>query len=121
MTDKLLAEVITYQTFAHYVFAAYHKPWESVFRPPEEDEFERMTLLQKHGIGVLWVTHQRQGAKLKNFRCVMAQNALRGEPSADHWSLILDTHGDALTDQDGKPLPDLRRAASIYFQQALIG
>ncbi len=115
--DKLLAEVTTYQSFAHYVFAAYYKPWLTIFHPADDDEYDRMMLLQKYGIGVFWVTCHRLDAQNRNYQCVMIQNALRGDPDPDKMANVIKAYGDDLRDAEGQCLPDLRGKARRYFMK----
>ena len=120
LEDKLLAEVTTYQSFAHYVYAAYFKPWDTIFRPAEPAEYDRMFLLQKYGIGVFWVSCQRPGAQDRNYQCLMIQNALRGNPDPDKMAEVLAAYRDKLlmakaTPGKPKQLGNLRNSARRYF------
>ncbi|MBF0501963.1 MAG: hypothetical protein HQM09_17625 [Candidatus Riflebacteria bacterium] len=115
LEDKLLAEVTTYQNFAHYVYAAYYKPWYAFFQPPDYDEHDRILQLQRYGIGVFWVTGIRSNAKEKKYRCVMIQNANAGKPMLDKLTGLIRTYKNRLVDENGNSLPDLKDLAWNYY------
>ena len=115
LMDKLLAEVTTYRSFAHYVYAAYYKPWEALFQPAEEEEYERMLLLQGMGVGIFWVTCMRSGAEQRNYRCIMVQGATRGQPSADKMSEVLSHYQKHLQNREALSLPNLAHSAARYL------
>ncbi len=109
LQDKLLAEVATYTGFATYVYAAYFKPWPAMFQPAEPDEADRMSILERMGVGVFWITSQRSRAVNPNYRCIMVQSAGAGNPSSDVSDRVLESYQNRLLDFSGNPLPNLAK------------